>query len=79
MYYYGVVHVALDECRGSMWMKSKPNGEVDHILREKDVVNVVLILSKDRIEFFKIYDGFYQLKFHIDAINNWLPKFERQT
>ena len=47
--FYGVVHIALDECRGSMWMKSKPNGQVDHVLYEKDVVHVVLILSKEKI------------------------------
>ena len=40
-------------------MKLKPNGEVDHILNEQDVVHIVLILSREKIQFYKIYDGFY--------------------
>lgn len=43
-----------------MWMKSKENGALDHILYEKDVVNVCLILSKERIEYYKIFVGFYK-------------------
>jgi hypothetical protein len=71
IYYYGTVHMALDECRGSMWMKNKPNGDLDHTLYEQDLLSVVLIISKERVEFFKIFQGFYTPKRHQEAIADW--------
>ena len=61
-----------------MWMKLKPNGEVDHILNEQDVVHIVLILSREKIQFYKIYDGFYSEESHFNAIELWLEKTEKE-
>lgn len=55
-------------------MKSKENGEVDHILDEKDVVTITLILSTERIEFYHIYHGFYKKTMFEDSISLWLSE-----
>ena len=64
--------MALDECKGSMWMKLKQNGEVDHVIHEEDVVHIVVILSRDAIDFSKVYPGFYNERSHLDALNLWV-------
>ena len=68
LFYFGVVHMALDECRGSMWMKNRENGELDHIVNEKDVLHIAIIATNDRIEFYKIYHGFYRAQHYHDAL-----------
>lgn len=32
-----------------MWMKSKENGELDHILYEKDVLHIGIVTTFDRV------------------------------
>ena len=49
VYFYGYCHIALDECKGSMWMKTKENMELDHTIHEKDVINISIILEENRI------------------------------
>lgn len=52
-------------------MKSKENGTLDHILYEKDVVNVCLILSKERIEYYKLFIGFYRKENYVKTVSEW--------
>ena len=76
IYYYGICHFALDECRGSMWMKTKEgSSQLDHILYEKDIVNICLITSENKIQFYKIFEGFYSLKNYEKTIIQFMNRF----
>lgn len=77
VFFFAMAHMALDECRGSMWMKSKENGELDHILYEKDVLHIGIVAAFDRIEFYHIYRGFYTHQSYVDFLKRWINKIEK--
>lgn len=47
------------------------------MLYEKDVLHVVLILSKEKIEFYKAYAGYYNFNNHINALTRWLAEDDK--
>ena len=42
------------------------------MIHEEDVVHIVVILSRDAIDFSKVYPGFYNERSHLDALNLWV-------
>jgi hypothetical protein len=76
LFFFAMAHMALDECRGSMWMKNKDNGELDHILYEKDVLHIGIVAARDHIEFYYIYRGFYSHSSYVDFFGRWLSKMK---
>jgi len=41
-------------------------------------VNVVLILSKERVEYHKTYNGYYNYNNHLDALSGWIRQDEQR-
>ena len=74
LFFFAMAHMALDECRGSMWMKSKDNGDLDHILYEHDVLHIGIVAACDRIDYYHIYRGFYTHKSYLDFLRRWVSK-----
>ena len=60
-----------------MWMKMKSKTEVDHALYEEDVVHVVIVLSRESVEFYKVYYGFYTEESLRDALKGWLQHVQK--
>lgn len=71
VYFYGYCHIALDECKGSMWMKTKESQELDHTIHERDVINVSIILEENKIEFYRIFEGFYCRENYQKTLLDW--------
>lgn len=72
VYFYGTCHVAVDECRGSMWMKTREDGQLDHVLREEDVLVICIILSRGKLEHYHIFRGFNHPHNYITTVREWL-------
>ena len=52
-------------------MKTKENMELDHTIHEKDVINISIILEENRIEFYRIFEGFYCKENYQKALIEW--------
>jgi hypothetical protein len=55
-----------------MWMKTREDGQLDHVLREEDVLVISIILSRTHLEYYRIFRGFNQPSNYVTTVRDWL-------